>query len=162
MRNGTLGFVIGLILGGVLAALSIMNSLPGMMLVSDESAFGFDSTVAVIEERATAAGWKLPKRYRLDQTLAQEGHQVLPVAVIELCKPEYAAAILQDDGSRAASALMPCRLAVYETAAGGVRVARMNGEAMSRLFSGVMKDAMGKAAADSETLLAGILREEQR
>jgi uncharacterized protein (DUF302 family) len=48
-------------------------------------------------ESSKAEGWIIPKQYKLDVSLSMAGYEVLPVAVIELCKPDHACEILRED-----------------------------------------------------------------
>ncbi len=53
--------------------------------------------------------------------------------------------------------MMPCRVAVYENADGSVTISRLNSTAMSKLFGGVIEEAMSEAAAQNEDILVPLL-----
>lgn len=153
------GFVAGL-LGGIaltIMAVLLMASQGAYQFMVEESISNsdFDKTVAAIQQTVTAKGWKIPKVYRLDKTMAQHGHaDVLPVAVIELCQPEHAYKLLKGDETRLVTSFMPCRISVYETSQGVVVVSRMNSSLLSRIFPSEISETMGAATEEVETILA--------
>jgi len=147
------GFLVGIIFFGVAGFLAA----PGMMIVEDESKLGFEETVQAILDSAKKNNWKVPKVYKLHKTLAKDGIEVLPVAVIELCHPEHAGRVLESDGGRVVSSLMPCRLSVYKTSDGKVIVSRMNSGLVAKAFGGVIAEVMAQASAENEEILSVVL-----
>ena len=125
-----------------------------LMILEEESPLGFQETVDVITQTARDLGWQVPKVYRLCEGLAKHGHQVEPVAVIELCQPDYAASLLDHDATRMVSSFMPCRISVYRRADGKVTISRMNTAMMSHLFPKEVARVMARASADTEQIVA--------
>ena len=150
------GFVVGIILTGVV----VWMMAPGTMIVEEKSTLSFDETVQAIEDNAAEQKWSVPRVLRLDQSLAKEGYEVLPVAVIDLCKAELSSQILAEDDARVVSSLMPCRVAVYEKSNGDVVLSRMNTALMSRMFGGLVTEVMSEATAQTEEIFAPVLEEE--
>ncbi len=149
-----LGFFAGLLLlaaGGYFRATRLL-------VLEDESPLGFQQTVDVVSQAAKDQGWKVPKVYKLCQSQAREGHDVEPVAVIELCQPDYAAELLGHDATRMVSSLMPCRISVYRRSDGRVIVSRMNTALMSRLFPDAVGRVMARASADTDRILERLLQ----
>ena len=153
----TLVSLLAFVLGAVVLAAGGWYGATRLMVLEADSPLGFEETVAAISDNAQAQGWLIPKVHKLDQGLAQHGHQVRPVAVIELCQPDYAAALLQHDATRMVSSFMPCRVSVYETADGSVTVSRMNAALMSRLFPAEVAQVMAQAGAETELILNAVL-----
>jgi uncharacterized protein (DUF302 family) len=130
---------------------------PGMMILEDESPLGYEETIQAIQDSAAAQGWQVPKVYALDQSVAKDGYEVLPATVIELCKPEHAGRVLEDDDARIVTSLMPCRLSVYQTTDGRVIISRMNSGLVSKVFGGLVTEVMARAAAENEQILSAVL-----
>ncbi len=127
------------------------------LLIETPSLYPFDRTVERIIAEAGNRNWRMPAIHDLQQTLAKAGKSVLPVKVIELCKPEYAGKILELNHERAVSVMMPCRISVYEKEDGKTYVALMNAAAMAGSLSETVAGTMIAAADDSlEMVLAAI------
>lgn len=157
LRQLTL-FTFGGFLAGIIAFGLIMHSsMMGMMIVESKSPHDYKNTVSLLQAQLESTHWKSPKTYHLHKTLKKHGHDVLPVAVIELCQPDYAAKILAKDEYRVVSPFMPCRISVYEKSNGEVIIARMNSGLMSRFFPGSVKDVMKKAFNDNEAMVTQVL-----
>ena len=127
------------------------------LLIETPSLYPFDRTVERIIAEAGNRNWRMPAIHDLQQTLAKAGKSVLPVKVIELCKPEYAGKILELNHERAVSVMMPCRISVYEKEDGKTYVALMNAAAMAGSLSETVAGTMIAAADDLlEMVLAAI------
>jgi len=107
-------FTAGLLAGFVLTLLSIIIVIPGKLFVEQESPVGFNETVRALTESAEANQWTVSHSYNLQATMEKNGYDVDPVLVVSLCNPSHANNILSNNSSRRISAMMPCRLAVYE------------------------------------------------
>ncbi|HEQ99954.1 MAG TPA: DUF302 domain-containing protein [candidate division Zixibacteria bacterium] len=152
-------FIGGLILGIALTGFVVAFSLPRMMIDVQESKLGFEQTVNKIQEAAIANGWIVSKVYNIQQSLLDEGRQDIGnMRVISICKPEYAEEILLDDGRKKMSAMMPCRISVYETANGKVYIAGMNLGLMSKMFGGTIEEVMKRTSKEQEQMYAPIYK----
>lgn len=148
-----MGLLVGvslLVAGGYFGARSLM-------VVETESPHDFQKTIELINVEAKKLDWKVPKIYRLCDSLRKDGYEIRPVAVVELCKPEYAAALLSHDATRLVSSFMPCRISVYERSDGSVVVSRMNTGLISRLFRGRVAEVMAVATEETQTLIDRVL-----
>lgn len=152
------GAIGGLLVGILLTGLVIWTSAPGMMMIETHSNLGFDETIQAIQDNAAAQGWVVPNILRLDKSLAKEGYQVGPVAVIELCKPVYAKKVLAEDNARVVSSLMPCRVAVYQKSNGDTILSRMNTGLMSKMFGGLVTEVMSDATRETEEIFKPLER----
>lgn len=150
---GVSAFVVGVIVTGAV----LWFAAPALMISEDQSTVGFEETVEAIQAEAAAEGWAVPNVLRLDRSVAGDGYDVRPVAVIELCNPSHAGPILGEDEGRVVSSLMPCRVAVYETADGEVVLNRMNTGLMSRMFGGLVAETMTTATEETEAIFAAVL-----
>lgn len=128
------------------------------VILERESKLSFTETVERIQNEALAIGWKVTIVHDLQATMKKNGADVLPVKVIELCQPKLALKILQDDAARSASAMMPCRVSVYEKADGKTYISVMNSEDLSQSLSGTMATVMTAATKEIETLIKPLLR----
>jgi uncharacterized protein (DUF302 family) len=145
--------LIGFLAGLLLLAAGGYYGAGRLMVLESDSPLDFPTTVDNISKAALQQGWQVPKVYRLCESLARQGHQVRPVAVIELCKPDYAAELLAHDATRLVSSLMPCRISVYERDDGRVVVSRMNTGLMSRLFPEQVGRVMDLATRETRAIL---------
>jgi uncharacterized protein (DUF302 family) len=152
-------FIGGLILGIALTGFIIAFSMPRMMLNVHESRLGFDETVAAIENSAMEQGWKVPKIYDIQKSLVDAGHTEMGrLTILSLCQPDHAYEILKEDSRKKVSAIMPCRLAVYEAKGGKVYVAGLNVGLMSKMFGGMIEEVMGDVADEEKEMLKKILK----
>ncbi len=157
-RNPWIFGVGGLVLGIVLTAVVGFYSLPGMMMLEDESPRPFEPTVAAFEQAVADGGWTVLAVHDMQQILERHGHQVAAVKVFELCSSRYSAEVLAEDDARLISPLMPCRVAIYEKSDGSTHIARMNSELMARPFGGVIARVMNLAAVETEDIIASVLQ----
>jgi uncharacterized protein (DUF302 family) len=153
-KNIIISSVIGFIVGILLTGITVWLMAPSMMMMESHSKLGFDETVQAIQDNAAKQKWSVPNVMRLDKSIAKEGYNVAPVAVIELCQPELAAKILADDDARIVSSLMPCRVAVYQKSNGDVILSRMNTALMSKMFGGIVTDVMSEATVQTEQIFS--------
>ncbi len=147
---GVGGFAAGLIAMMVIIAVSA----PGIMMNERESSYDFETSVAMLEESITVNGWKMPTVHNLQGTIERFGYDVLAVKVFEICHPDHAERILSQDDERIVSAMMPCRIAIYEKTDGKTYVSTMNTGLMGKLFGGLIAEVMGVASAESEQIVS--------
>ncbi len=114
MEKNVAVFSIGLMVGIVITFLAVYIVLPRQMFVVTESELNFDETVNAIAKSAEANAWAIPQQYNLQETMKKHGFETEPVVVMSMCNPVLAEQILNSLNSRYVSAMMPCRLSVYE------------------------------------------------
>lgn len=147
--NKLLIFVIGLVFGIVLTAVTIVKVMPGMMLIQEESQYDFPTTIAKIEHNVTNAGWNIVSSKLMNTSMAKHGIDFKPrVQNIKICQEDYALKVLTSD--RYVAALMPCTIAVYETDDGKIMISKMNTGLMGKMFGGVIAEVMGGYVAEDE------------
>ncbi len=123
-----------------------------------ESLFGFNETVELLLNAATDREWNNPATHDLQNSLAKAGKAILPVTVIEVCKPEYSGQMLELSDERIISVMMPCRISVYEKANGKTYVATVNYKLFTTGQSEVIRDVMMEAANDLEEIVRAVAR----
>lgn len=155
--KGLTMFLAGLAIGIVVTIVVIIALLPKQMFVVNESKLGFEETVAAIEQSAKDNQWSMPHQYDLQATMKKHGFTVNPVKVFSLCKPEHAYQILSSDNDRLVSALMPCRVAVYEKE-GKTYVSMLNSGLFSKFMGKKVKTVMGAASTENIEILAPIVK----
>ncbi len=148
----------GIVAGLVIMAIAGFYSLPGMMMLEDESRYDFDTTVEQFEQAVSDAGWSILTVHDMQETLSGHGHDVHSVKIFELCSARYSAEILKLDDERIVAPLMPCRIAIYEKSDGKTYISRMDSELLARPFGGVIKDVMQVAAVEMEDVIAQVIR----
>jgi len=159
MKNQNLIYGIGgFILGLFIMGLVTYSSAAGIMIVEDESKYGFEETIERIKQTSAEKGWKIPSIHRIDKSVNKAGHNVLPVAVIEMCKPSHAANVLKDDKDKVVTSMMPCRVSIYETNDGKVIVSRMNTGLVSKVFGETVAETMEGATNDTEVIFESVIK----
>lgn len=101
------------------------------MIIEHVSPFNVTLTVEKLIEAAQQREWQNPAVHNLQQSLAKSGKEVMPVQVIEICKPEFSGRMLELSDERIVSVMMPCRISVYEKRDGKTYVAMLNMESMA-------------------------------
>uniref|UniRef100_UPI0032164327 DUF302 domain-containing protein n=1 Tax=uncultured Draconibacterium sp. TaxID=1573823 RepID=UPI0032164327 len=156
MKKSITMFITGIGLGIVLTIVSVLVILPKQMFVVHESKLAFNETVETIAKSAAENKWSIPHRYDLQATMKKHGLDVKPVVVFSLCKPEHAYQILSDHELRSVSAIMPCRVAVYEKD-GKTFVSMLNSGFFSKFLGKKVTTIMGAASSENDEILAPII-----
>lgn len=155
--KGLTMFIAGLFVGVIATVLIIVVMLPKQMFVVHESKLDFDETVETITQSAKDNEWSMPHQYDLQATMKKHNLEVNPVKVFSLCKPEHAYQILNSDEVRSVSALMPCRVAVYEKD-GKTYVSMLNAGLFSKFMGKKVSSVMGAASAENEQILEPVIK----
>ncbi len=146
------------LVGGLLVGIIGFYSLPGLMMLEDESKYDFETTIEVLDEELNKAGWSVLTIHDMQETLKSHGHDVMSVKIYELCSSKYSAEILVLDDERIVSPMMPCRVAIYEKSDGKTYIARMDSELLAKPFGGVINEVMQTAASEIEDVLVKLTR----
>lgn len=157
MKNGT-SFLSGLVAGIVLTILAFVVLTPKKSFLVYESKLGFNETVQAIEASAKENKWSIPHQYDLQKTMKKHGFEVEPVKVFSLCKPEHAQKILSGKQERMASAMMPCRVAVYEND-GKTYISMFNSGMFSKLMEKNIKSVLSAAAEENIKILEPVIKQ---
>ena len=152
MKKGILMFVVGLVSGLAIAAILSVSVLSKNMFIVLESKYDFGETVEQLEKSAEANKWGIPHRYDLQKTLKGKGYDIDKVNVFSLCKPEHAYGILGNEDLRKVSALMPCRVAVYEKG-GKTYISMLNAGLFSRFMGREVQEVMSAASTENLEIL---------
>ncbi|MDD4631494.1 MAG: DUF302 domain-containing protein [Proteiniphilum sp.] len=126
------------------------------MFFENISRYGFDETVNRLSEIVAENGWKVIQILDLQETMRKNGKEVLPVKVMELCKPDYAYRLLSDDALRIYANMMPCRISIHQKADGQTYVSRMNSAMLAVQMGGVVQEVMSGAFTDAEDFIRKI------
>ena len=121
-----------------------------------QSAYNFDQTVQKLTETILSAGWKVTHVHDLQETMRKNQFEVLPVKVMELCKPAYSVKLLQGDAERLYSSMMPCRISVYDKSDGNTYVSLMNSGPVAASVGGVVEHVMTDAFNESQIFIQSI------
>ena len=157
--NRVVVFVIGLMVGIMATAMIGRSAMPAMMLEVRESRLTFEETVAAIEKSAADNGWQVPKIYDMRQSLVKAGYENMTnLRVLSMCQPDHAYRILSEDENKMVSAMMPCRIGVFEDKDGRVLITQMNVGLMSKMFGGTIEEVMSRVASEEEKILENIIK----
>ena len=122
-----------------------------------QSKYNFNQTVQKLTETILSAGWKVTHVHDLQETMRKNQFDVLPVKVMELCKPGYSVQLLKGDAERLYSSMMPCRISVYDKSDGNTYVSLMNSGIVAAQIGGIVEHVMTDAFNDSQTFIQSIL-----
>ena len=156
MKNRLLVFITGLAVGVIVILLLLFVILPKQMFVVNESKLSFNETVETIVKSAGENKWSISHQYDLQATMKKHNFEVNPVMVFSLCKPEHAYQILSSNEERLVSALMPCRIAVYEKD-GKTFVSMLNSGLFSKLMGSKINDVMSIASEENQKILEPVI-----
>ena len=148
------GFVAGILLITLLGSALVYDST----FLVEESKYGFNETIDRIEALGKERKWTVSHMYNLQATMERNQMEVNPVVVMSLCKPTIAFKVLSADRERPVSALMPCRVSVYETEEGKIMVSRIKSGIIESMLSGVSRSAMAEASNEIEEILEMVTR----
>lgn len=157
MKKNLIYGLIGAAVGLLLTLFVIYLSAEGMMMKEKEVNLNFEEAVELFESTTQAKGWSIPTVHDLQATMAKHGHKVNKVKVFEMCHPEHANRVLQQDKERLVSSMMPCRVSIYEKSNGKVYVSWMNTGLMGSLMSGVVPSVMKDASRESGEIVNVLL-----
>ena len=132
-----------------------------LMMLEDQSLYGFDETVERFREEIDAAGWGILNYHDMQEVKAGHGYDVMNVKVFDLCSAEYSYNILRLDDERIVSPMMPCRISIYEKSDGNTYIARMNSPLVARFFGGEINETMQIAAAETEEVVEKLITGER-
>lgn len=157
MKNRVSVFIVGLIAGIALSLFMLQLVLPGKMVVEYESKYDFAKTVEAIKTSAAKNNWSMPHTYDLQATMKKNNFDVQPVMVFSLCKPEHAHKVLSGNMERVASAIMPCRVSVYEKE-GKTYISMLNAGLASRFMGKTLKNILGEVSEESMLILDSVIK----
>jgi uncharacterized protein (DUF302 family) len=155
MLKSLLGFVAGVIFVAVVGYLM----MPSMMFNEVQSPFGLEETVARIQHNIAETpelkkkGWAISGLRNPAKAVQNDGGNVLPVLMIEVCASMYSGKILKEDTVRFLSILMPCKISVYKKQDGKTYIGTMNAGLMGRMFGPFVGEVMGEVAKDQQLFL---------
>ena len=124
------------------------------MFFESKSRFGFSETLQKLSDLILESGWKEISVLDLQAIMKKNGKEILPVKVVELCKPDYAYRLLSDDTQRIYSNMLPCRISVYEKSDGNCYISRLNAAMMAAQLGGVTEEVMTAAYHDAEEMIS--------
>jgi len=155
-----ISLILGLIIGATGMFYFFSNQMADNMMLVRESKLGFEQTVSAIQNGANAAGWKIPHTYDIQKSLAKDSLHIKRLKVISLCQPHFAYEIVSQDSNKQISAIMPCRISVYEDQNGKIMITQLNTSQVSSLFGGLVEEVMGKVSREQEDFLTAIIKKE--
>lgn len=91
-----------------------------------KSKYDFQETVEILKNKATEEGWAIPAEHDMQAILKKRDKEVLPSTILVLCNANIAYKLLNNDDTRIAQTMLPCRVAIYEKSDGKTYVAWSN------------------------------------
>ncbi|MDH5681705.1 MAG: DUF302 domain-containing protein [Spirochaetota bacterium] len=119
-----------------------------------KSKHSFGKTVAMLEKSAKKKGWKVPKVFNIQKSLKKVSKgKMTKLKVISICKPAHAYKILKNPANRHVSAMMPCRIGVFETK-DGVFISVLNSALIGNKMGDVIATTMAKVGKETKSMAA--------
>lgn len=139
-----------------IAAMNVMGQ--NSLMIESQSNKQFKETIEWLEGAANEQNWKVIAIHNMQDALDKNGFQVLPIKVFSICLPEIANKVLSQDEDRIISAMMPCRISVYEKSDRNTYISRINTDLMVSNFEGNMKEVMESTGSKIEELLKPVVQ----
>lgn len=128
------------------------------MLSTQKSRLAFEETVVAISASAIEHGWRVPKIYDLQATFIVDNYEEMScMKIVSLLGTDNAYRMLYPDEHKMTAALLPWRIAVYETADGTVYVARLNTGVLSMFYPGSTGEMMSRSAREEQRIIENII-----
>ena len=160
MKKWIIALIIGMLAGFLICGVVVWKTMPQIMLTIKKSNYDFEETFSRIENSILDHDWDIQRIYDMQECMETYGYEdIKNISIFSICKPENVADILADDKNKKVTAIMPCRMGIYETSNGDVYVSRMNIALMSKMFGGVIEDVMSGVAKDEAEILKGIIED---
>ncbi len=157
-KKSFLGVVLGFLIGVLVAVVVFFQAAPSLMILEDQSRYGFEETTKVFQREVELAGWSVVGYQNMQDILKGHGHDVLEIKIFELCSAKYSALILAEDNERVVSPLMPCRVSIYKKSDGNTYITRLNSLLMAKPFGGLINEVMQKAGSQVEEIISKIIK----
>lgn len=155
--KGVLKFFAGILVGIGVTLLTAWLVLPGKLFTVAESRLGFEETADAIVESAEFNKWTISHIYDLQATMKKNGYEVPPVYVFSLCNPGHASNILKSDDDRLVSAVMPCRVSVFEKD-GKTYISMLNTSLLAPLLSKNTKQTLSETTRETLNVLKPVIQ----
>jgi len=123
------------------------------LFIESRSLYDFDHTMEKLSEIILNGGWNISVTLDLQASISKSGIAVLPVKVIELCNPKLASQILSTNDTRIYSAMLPCKISVYEKNNGKTYLSVLNSGAFAQQLGGVVENVMIEAFSQVEKFI---------
>lgn len=151
--------LVGVVVGIIVTAAALVFLMPKLMIKVYVSKYGVDETAVAVEKAALDRSWKVPKIYDIQKTLADAGHKdMTPLKIVSICQPHHAYNILKpNDRDKMVTAIMPCRVGVFQGNDGKTYIAEMNMGLMSALFGGNIAKVMGVVAKEEAEMIEPLI-----
>ncbi len=147
-------FTFLIVLSGFMVTAQDISRENPPVIIENQSKLSFAATVDSLSKAAIKNGWKVTIIHDMQETMKKNGKEVLPVKVMEICNPGLAYQILSKDDLRDVSAMLPCRISVYEKSDGKTYVSRMNAPAFAGMIGGDASRTIVQAFSESEGFIS--------
>lgn len=136
----------------VAANASTMGGTPQLFL-EDVSPANLPKTIKAFKAEVKAAGWGILQEHNLAGILSAKGYTLHPAFVLEVCSGKYSAKLLAKDENRYITSMIPCRVAIYQTSTGEVRINRMNTPMMASFLTPEVAAVVTQSAQEMEGVI---------
>ncbi len=157
-KKSVLGVFSGFLIGASLTIVVLFQAVPSVMILEDQSRYGFEETTKAFQKEVESAGWSVVGYQNMQDVLKGHGHDVLEIKIYELCSAKYSALILAEDNERIVSPLMPCRVSIYKKSDGNTYITRLNSLLMAKPFGGLINQVMQEAGSQVEDIISKIIK----
>lgn len=127
------------------------------LFIESPCRYSFDQTVEKLSDIILNGGWNISVILDLQASLRKSDITVLPVKVIELCNPTIASRILQRSETRIYSAMLPCKISIYEKENGKTSISVLNSGAFATQIGGEVETVMVEAFSQVERFISQVV-----
>lgn len=149
-------FGIGLVIGSFVLVIGFFMVAPKFMFLENVVPHSMEEAEEILKKNIELLHWKIPFVHDMQNTMKNNGHEVLPLKIIEICKPDIAVEVLGKSDERIVSSLMPCRISLYMKGDGRVYVSRLNAGLFSQPLGKIIRGAMSRASNETEEIIKSI------
>jgi uncharacterized protein (DUF302 family) len=151
-----LWFIAGILFGAVAMTFVCRVRVERAIARTVRSGYGLDESIARLREAADGEGWKFVAEHDFNRIAAGYGLELTRrTRVLEVCNLAYLSPAMAVDGR--VSAIVPCRLSVWQDPNGTVFVSRIDAATIASLVTGGRVGAIGRAGSrESDRILAAI------
>lgn len=137
-----------MIAGAGIFSLGVWSFLQKQLIVQKECFMPYETAVREFPARAVSLRWSV-RSVPCGLPSPVKGKRI---AVFEICSREYAGRILAEEDSRKTAAVLPCKIAIYESQ-GKVWISSLNGNIISMLAGGICRDTFVRHILPEQKLM---------
>jgi uncharacterized protein (DUF302 family) len=131
--------------------------LMSTMMTETQSRFGFNETVAALQNAAKMRGWEVGPVVDMQEAMLKAGNKsAKPFKMLTMCKKDLAENLIKAQAAQKAMPYAPCRMSVFEGNDGKIYIAKPNTEFMAKMATPAFAPLLKKIVEEEKAVLANI------